>query len=136
MFEAHLIQGVERLAEAELLDLPEERDDVAVLEAAETVERVRLGVHGKRRIAVVVEGTAAHQLVAVPFKPDVLADHARNRNLVLDAAHALTSDLIEATGWQVHSVRAALTGFRKDGKELIRAKDEGGVTRYRVAAEA
>lgn len=49
---------------------------------------------------------------------------------------AAISDLIEATGWQVHSVRAALTGFRKDGKELIRAKDEGGVTRYRVAAEA
>jgi len=49
---------------------------------------------------------------------------------------AAISDLIEATGWQVHSVRAALTGFRKDGKELIRAKDEGGITRYRVAAEA
>ena len=49
---------------------------------------------------------------------------------------AAISDLIDATGWQVHSVRAALTGFRKDGKELIRAKDEGGVTRYRVAAEA
>jgi hypothetical protein len=49
---------------------------------------------------------------------------------------AAISDLIEATGRQVHSVRAALTGFRKDGKELIRAKDEGGVTRYRVAAEA
>jgi hypothetical protein len=28
---------------------------------------------------------------------------------------AAISDLIEATGWQVHSVRAALTGFRKDG---------------------
>ena len=49
---------------------------------------------------------------------------------------AAISDLIEATGWQVHSVRAALTGFRKDGKELIRAKDAGGVTRYRIAAEA
>src|SRR4051812_30255022 len=49
---------------------------------------------------------------------------------------AAISDLVEATGWQVHSVRAALTGFRKDGKELIRAKNEGGVTRYRVAAEA
>jgi hypothetical protein len=49
---------------------------------------------------------------------------------------AAISDLIEATGWQVHSVRAALTGFRKDGKELIRAKDEGGMTRYRIAAEA
>jgi len=49
---------------------------------------------------------------------------------------AAISDLTTATGWQVHSVRAALTGFRKDGKELIRAKDEGGLTRYRIAAEA
>jgi hypothetical protein len=34
----------------------------------------------------------------------------------------------------VHSVRAALTGLRKDGKELIRAKDDAGVTRYRLTA--
>ena len=48
---------------------------------------------------------------------------------------AAIGDLTAATGWQVHSVRAALTGLRKDGKELIRAKDDAGVTRYRVAAE-
>ena len=47
---------------------------------------------------------------------------------------AAIRDLTAATGWQVHSVRAALTGLRKDGKELIRAKDEAGVTRYRLAA--
>jgi hypothetical protein len=49
---------------------------------------------------------------------------------------AAISELTEATGWQVHSVRAALTGFRNDGMELIRAKDEAGVTRYRLAVEA
>src|SRR5260370_1436485 len=47
---------------------------------------------------------------------------------------AAISDLTAATGWQVHSVRAALTGLRKDGKELIRAKDQAGVTRYRLTA--
>jgi hypothetical protein len=46
------------------------------------------------------------------------------------------SDLIEATGWQVHSVRAALTGFRKEGKDLVRAKDGAGVTHYTLAADA
>ena len=60
MFEAHLIQGVESLAEAELLDFPEERDDVAVLETAEAVERVRLRVDGKRRVAVIVERAYDH----------------------------------------------------------------------------
>jgi hypothetical protein len=47
---------------------------------------------------------------------------------------AAISDLTAATGWQMHSVRAALTGLRKDGKELIRAKDDTGVTRYRLTA--
>jgi Protein of unknown function (DUF3489) len=48
---------------------------------------------------------------------------------------AAISDLIEATGWQVHSVRAALTGLRKEGKELVRDKDEAGVALYRIAEE-
>jgi hypothetical protein len=47
---------------------------------------------------------------------------------------AAISDLTAATGWQAHSVRAVLTGFRKDGKELTRAKDDAGVTRYRLSA--
>jgi hypothetical protein len=47
---------------------------------------------------------------------------------------AAISDLIEATGWQVHSVRAALTGLRKEGKELVRDKDAAGITHYRLAA--
>lgn len=46
---------------------------------------------------------------------------------------AAINDLIEATGWQVHSVRAALTGLRKEGKELLRDKDAAGVTHYRLA---
>ncbi len=49
---------------------------------------------------------------------------------------AAIGDLIKATGWQVHSVRAALTGLRKEGKELVRAKDAAGVTHYRLAADA
>jgi hypothetical protein len=49
---------------------------------------------------------------------------------------AAIGDLTAATGWQVHSVRAALTGLRKEGKELVRAKDAAGVTHYRLAADA
>jgi hypothetical protein len=33
-------------------------------------------------------------------------------------SQAALGDLTAATGWQVHSVRAALTGLRKEGKEL------------------
>jgi hypothetical protein len=45
---------------------------------------------------------------------------------------AAIGDLTAATGWQTHSVRAALTGLRKEGRELHRDKDDAGVTRYRV----
>jgi hypothetical protein len=45
---------------------------------------------------------------------------------------AAIGELIEATGWQVHSVRAALTGLRKEGKELVRDKNEAGATLYRI----
>jgi hypothetical protein len=48
---------------------------------------------------------------------------------------ASIGELIEATGCQVHSVRAALTGLRKEGKELVRDRDEAGVTLYRIAEE-
>ena len=47
---------------------------------------------------------------------------------------AAISDLSGATGWQVHSVRAALTGLRKEGRKVLRDKDSAGVACYRVAA--
>ncbi len=46
---------------------------------------------------------------------------------------ATVADLQKATGWQEHSVRAALTGLRKKGNEVIRAKDDAGDTCYRLA---
>ena len=47
---------------------------------------------------------------------------------------AAIGDLTAATGWQVHSVRAALTGLRKEGRKVLRDKDNAGAARYRVAA--
>jgi len=56
---------------------------------------------------------------------------------LLERPHgAAIGDLTEATGLQVHSVRAALTGLRKEGKEVVRSKDENGVTHYRLPASA
>jgi hypothetical protein len=39
-------------------------------------------------------------------------------------------------GWQAHSVRAALTGLRKEGNELTRTRDAAGITHYRLATAA
>jgi predicted ArsR family transcriptional regulator len=47
---------------------------------------------------------------------------------------ASIAELTKATGWQSHSVRAALTGLRKKGREVVRTKDDQGVTRYCIAA--
>jgi hypothetical protein len=69
--------------------------------------------------------------VAAPSRPSKKAEIL---GLLERPDGAAISDLTGATGWRAHSVRAVLTGFRKDGKELIRAKDEAGVTRYRLVA--
>jgi DNA-binding transcriptional regulator PaaX len=38
-----------------------------------------------------------------------------------------------ATGWQEHSIRAALTGLRKTGHTISRERDDGSATYYRIA---
>ncbi len=47
---------------------------------------------------------------------------------------AAIADLMTTTGWQAHSVRAALTGFRKRGYEIERRAD-GGASRYRIVGK-
>ena len=44
------------------------------------------------------------------------------------------TELMAATGWQSHSIRAALTGLRKSGHQIQRQRDQSGATRYRGAA--
>ena len=50
---------------------------------------------------------------------------------------ATISALISATGWQPHTARAALTGLRKRGFAIERARVDGGtLSIYRIAATA
>jgi DNA-binding MarR family transcriptional regulator len=53
--------------------------------------------------------------------------------LVRRKGGASIADLQDETGWQPHSVRAALTGFRKQGVEITRSKNGDGVTIYTAA---
>ena len=55
-------------------------------------------------------------------------------DLVQRPTGASIAELTKATGWQPHSVRAALTGLRKKGREVVRSKDDQGVTRYFIEA--
>lgn len=50
-----------------------------------------------------------------------------------DGGASLT-EITDATGWQPHSARAVLTGFRKKGYSIDRTKADG-VTRWSIAAE-
>ena len=54
-------------------------------------------------------------------------------SLVRRANGASIADLQGATGWQPHSVRAALTGLRKQGVEITRSRNGDGVTIYTAA---
>ncbi len=47
---------------------------------------------------------------------------------------ASIAELGKTTGWQPHSIRAALSGLRKRGHQIDRTKDDRGVTRYYVTA--
>jgi hypothetical protein len=47
---------------------------------------------------------------------------------------ASMADLMTATGWQAHSVRAALSGLRKRDIAILR-KRKDGVTRYRISKQ-
>lgn len=56
--------------------------------------------------------------------------------LVERKSSATMSAMIEATGWQAHSVRAGLTGLRKAGVDLERRTNRKGETFYVVAQTA
>ena len=59
------------------------------------------------------------------------------RRLLARKSGADLAALQKATGWQAHSVRAALSGLRKAGYTIDRVppKTEGGVAVYRITAE-
>ena len=69
------------------------------------------------------------------------ASHRTSKKATIEAlvrrkGGAVIADLTTATGWQEHSVRAALTGLRKAGHTISRAHDDGGATRYRIGGAA
>ncbi len=52
--------------------------------------------------------------------------------LLRRSSGATIAQLQKSTGWQPHSVRAALTGLRKKGHDVQRDKNAKGVTVYRI----
>ena len=74
-----------------------------------------------------------------PAASSSTADEKRftKQDLVLDLLRAdsgvTLAMIVEATGWLSHTARAALTGLRKKGHAIEKAKVDGA-TRYWIAA--
>jgi len=49
------------------------------------------------------------------------------------AEGATITEMVKATGWLPHTVRAAITGLRHAGREVTRSKDAKGHSVYRLA---
>lgn len=56
------------------------------------------------------------------------------REMLERADGAKLEELCKATGWQAHTVRAALSGLRKAGHIIERGNDAAGQSVYRIAA--
>ena len=58
------------------------------------------------------------------------------RMLLARKGGASISQLQVATDWQPHSVRAAVSGLRKQGGAITRSTNAKGTSVYRIAKEA
>jgi hypothetical protein len=56
------------------------------------------------------------------------------QKLLVRAKGASIAEIMAATGWQPHSVRAFLSGLRKKGGTLLRESRKDGETSYRIAS--
>ena len=106
-----------------------ERKRNAVRAGTASRHRARDG-EPKRRIAK--RGTTTRKQAALPVAQ---TKKAAINALLKQPEGGTLSELMQATGWLEHSVRAALSGLRKQGCEVARSKDAGGSTRYHLTGE-
>lgn len=82
---------------------------------------------------------APEQAVAAPVTAAATASKPTKAALVLGMLGrpdgATLAELIDATGWLPHTTRAVLTGIRKKGRTLDKAKRDGA-TCYRIVEAA
>ena len=90
----------------------------------------------RRATATVIAPTPAPVVPpAVPAaKPTSKSDTVIK--LLLRAKGATPTELIAATDWQPHSLRAFLSGLRKKGRSIVREERKGGGFAYRIVVAA
>jgi hypothetical protein len=78
------------------------------------------------------EGAITSAETSVEAQPRLISKKATIESRVRRKGGATIQDLMLATGWQAHSVRAALTGLRKAGFAIARERNQQGKTFYRI----
>ncbi|MBB4152743.1 hypothetical protein GGQ80_000619 [Sphingomonas jinjuensis] len=124
--------------------LVEERETIDQAEVNRTDGDVRYGAYitaaGLAAIGIDEEGEAlpGHTPVSLPEIVDVEkapTKIAQVLELLAQPDGVLLPDLMEATGWLPHTIRAAITGLRKKRHSIQRIKCDG-VTGYRLLSAA
>ena len=81
-------------------------------------------------------GSAATRLVSPPDpKPARVTKQSMLICLLKQEGGASIAVIVEATGWQPHTTRAALTGLRKKGHAIERFRSDEK-TRYRIVTSS
>lgn len=81
---------------------------------------------------------AAPVAPVTPVAPDPLprvSKPALIRSRLEANGGATLAELVDATGWQPHSIRAAMTGLRKQGLTIEKTPVDG-ITRFAIVAHA
>ena len=74
-------------------------------------------------------------MTTVSTKPKTPTKTAIVCKLLARSKGASVAEIMGATGWQNHSVRAFFTGLRKKGEVLAREERTTGETAYRLVAD-
>jgi len=123
--------------------LAEEREVAGAAPVHRTDGDVRLGlfVTAAGRVAIGMADDSEQTTNPTAAPTSAIADAGKTSKIATVLAliarpdGALASELIDATGWLPHTVRAAITGLRKKGHAAERIKSDG-VTGYRIMAAA
>ena len=92
-----------------------------------TVTEMTADTSAQARARRVTTSTILAAIQPAPSKSDTVI------KLLLRAKGATPLELITATDWQAHTVRAFLSGLRKKGRSLVRETRKNGGFAYRIA---
>ena len=86
-----------------------------------------------------VKNKTIRKKIATPQKKKTSKSERTKSVIILDRIKrpkgACLADLRKATGWQDHSIRAAISRIKKKGYQLTREKSTKGISRYHVIVE-